>query len=540
MDKTRCFEGICRITFDSTNNIINVVSEIDDWRNETYKLDHITEALSSIANKYSLKRIDNENLLAYACDESNKDLIVSEIESINADCNNQTVTLPINEISLEHRFVKLDSVSTKAIKELFTIDLNLPSYQRPYRWGRKNIEFFFNDIYDISCSRSTYDFGIIVLHRNNGSYDVVDGQQRIVTLALMLRSLSSHVADSFIEKTLLQGRDSEKHIGYNFQWFRLQVTKLQDKDKQRLVDTILNGFIDIVVMDDLDDALKFFDRMNTAGVALTNTDILKSHHLLALSNCKSLSDEVKSRWKKIEGFSDQSLNDMGEFKRKIVIKWEGYNSWWLNKRLSTVCGLRMMACGKYPYSLDDIWDIEQFRDGNTQTAEYSGLDCQICDGEFFFWYVFNLIEKFGKENKECKVYDSHAAYLRELIFKQKAREMFDLLVVYIHEKTDFSNEMNISNRNKVIDLVFSWLIYFCLYYDTLTFSSIRNDAMKEGSIFDSLISCKTLEDCLDCYCENPLEVLINEGLADRVKGNGILYLIRRELRRIYGSSNSNR
>ena len=86
-----------------------------------HKLDHITEALSSIANKYSLKRIDNENLLAYACDESNKDLVVSEIDSINADCNNQTVTLSINEISLEHRFVKLDSVSyvTPEIKRLF-------------------------------------------------------------------------------------------------------------------------------------------------------------------------------------------------------------------------------------------------------------------------------------------------------------------------------------------------------------------------------------------------------------------------------------
>ena len=535
MDEIRYFQGLCKITFDCATNAISVVSEINDWRNETYELDWITESLSSIAEKYSLERIDNESLLAYVCDESNKNVVISEINSINVDCATHTVPFPIDKPAIEHQFSKLDNVSSKTIQELFEINLNLPSYQRPYRWGRKNIEFFWNDIIN---SPITYDFGIIVLHRRNESYDIVDGQQRIVTLSLMLRSLLSHVADSFIENSLLQGRDSEKHVGYNLQWFRLQATKLQDR--QRLVDKILNGTIDVVVMNDLDDALKFFDRMNTTGVALTNTDILKSHHLLALSDCKSLSDDVKARWRK-SGFlsSDQYLDDMTEFKRAIVRKWEKYNPWWLNKRLATVCALRMMADGKYPYSMDEIWDIEQFRGGKKPTAEYSGLDCKIRDGEFFFWYVFNLIEEFYMENNDCKTYDSHAAYLRDLIFKPKACEMFDLLVVYIHEKTDFSNETNISNRDKVIDLVFSWLIYFCLYYDTLTFSSIRNDAMKDESIFKALISCKTLEDCLDCYCENPLEVLSNEGLSDRVKGNGRLYLIRRELRRIYGTSNSN-
>lgn len=281
------------------------------------------------------------------------------IDNLPQNCEQKTEHGTSDEPAVDEReTVELKDAQEKSIRELFRIKLNLPSYQRPYRWGRKNIEFFWNDIRD---SKGKYDFGTAVFHRReNGVYDIVDGQQRIVTLSLILRSLSSPEADSFINNTTLQGRDSEKNIGYNLQWFRREVEKLNDDDKkEKIKKTILEGSLDIVVMDDIDEALKFFDRTNTTGVPLTATDKLKSNHLLVLSSCKTLSEKAKERWKKESfGVPVEALDNIFEFKKEVVRIWENFNSWKLNKILSIMCTLRLMVKGVYAISIDEITDIE--------------------------------------------------------------------------------------------------------------------------------------------------------------------------------------
>ena len=523
----KCFPGVCKIIWE--DNILKVKSEIIDWRDEKDSiLDAITNNLTTIAKNNALSETNSaDDIICYYCDEETASKVLSELPIEYADKTAVSNTTQKEYVDDDRINKDIDEPTEISIGELFKIKLNLPSYQRPYRWKKKNIEFLWNDIKD---SKIPYDFGIIVLLKNNDHYDIVDGQQRIVTLSLMLRSLSSSIANSFIKNAKLQGKDSEKHIGYNLQWFRRQAEKIEDK--QEMIDKIVNGYLDIIVMNNLDEALKFFDRMNTSGVVLTATDILKSHHLLPLSNEDfALTDGVKERWRGKGFIPDSALDDPVKFKNEIVKKWESYDPWWLNRHLATVCALRMMAKGLYPYDVNEIWDIEQFRRGDNSKAEYTGLDSPISDGEFFFWYTFNLYEKCTIEKNKCEEYDSYAAKLRQLLTKNRAKEFFDILVVYIHEKSPM--ETTNPNFNKLLDLIFSWLIYICLYYDSVQFTTIRNDAMKEDSLFNAIVSNKSLEDCFDCNCENPLEVLDREGWGDRVAGNNN-YLIRRELRRIHG------
>ena len=522
------FLGVCQVSWE--DNQVKLKSKIIDWRDEKdSNLDDITNKLTSIAEKYSLAESYsyNDSLISYYCDEETASKVLSELSTEYADKAAVSNTPQKEYVDDDRENMDIANPTEISIGELFRIKLNLPSYQRPYRWKKKNIEFFWDDI---KKSKIPYDFGIIVLLKNNDHYDIVDGQQRIVTLSLMLRSLSSPIANSFISNVKLQGKDSEKHIGYNLQWFRRQAAKIENK--QEMIDKIVNGYLDIIVMNNLDEALKFFDRMNTSGVDLTATDILKSHHLLALSDKDSaLSDRVKERWRGKGFIPDNALDDPAKFKNEIVKKWESYDPWWLNRHLASVCALRMMANGLYPNDMCNIQDIEQFRRGNNSNAEYTGLDCPIPDGEFFFWYTFNLYEKCTVEVNKCEKYDFYAAKLRQLLTKNRAKEFFDILVVYIHEK--FPTETTKTNFKKLLDLIFSWLIYICLYYDSVQFTTIRNDALKDGSLFNAIVVSKSLEDCFDCYCENPLEVLDREGWGDRVAGNKN-YLIRRELRRIYG------
>ncbi len=89
-----------------------------------------------------------------------------------------------------------------SIKNLLSKELNIPNYQRPYKWTRKNISDLFCDIDTaISDSRRSdytdfkYRVGSVILHKNKETkneetYDIVDGQQRLITLSLILNATS--------------------------------------------------------------------------------------------------------------------------------------------------------------------------------------------------------------------------------------------------------------------------------------------------------------------------------------------------------------
>ena len=535
-------------------NQIKVKSTLTKINDEDALLDSVTRCISDSPGCFL--NMHSDSFLSYWCDEKTAGSIFDELETLKIENNaiDDRPEQPEEGATGDTCILReLDDSSAMTLGELLETKLNLPSYQRPYRWGRKNIEFFWHDILE---SAETYDYGIIVLLKKDGDYDIVDGQQRIVTLSLMLRALSSDDADSFINNTTLQGKDSEKNIGYNLQWFRRESRKLSESESTLMIDKILNGTLDVIVMDELDDALKFFDRTNTTGVPLTPTDILKSYHLQVLSSIKELSPQAKERWKDNHfGFSPNSLDNIDEFKREVVRKWESMDPWSINGKLSQMCALRQMAEGQYAESPDYITDIEQFRKGGNKEGEYSGLDSPMADGEFFFWYVFNVNAKFDDLHKDYKVYDEkrkskhqHAALLKSLLLNSKGKkevgravEMFNILVVYIDEKYGKGNSSIIDGHqyNKVLDLIFSWLIYHCLYSDALQFAAIRNSALKEGSVFNAVIAGMSIEDCFDCYTENPYERLVEEGWGERIEGNGAKYLIRRELRRIYGEDNKN-
>ena len=86
------------------------------------------------------------------------------------------------------------------IYKLFNnIIYNVPVYQRPYSWDTNNVKTLLTDIWDIYTSNHKEDgyyTGNLLLHDNsekvNGTvivYDVIDGQQRITTFALLLLAM---------------------------------------------------------------------------------------------------------------------------------------------------------------------------------------------------------------------------------------------------------------------------------------------------------------------------------------------------------------
>jgi len=84
-------------------------------------------------------------------------------------------------MSLKEAEIKLDTKLVGDIEGHFFI----PSYQRGYRWGEKEVTRLLNDIY--KNGGNNYCLQPVVLRNNGDSYELIDGQQRLTTLFILLR-----------------------------------------------------------------------------------------------------------------------------------------------------------------------------------------------------------------------------------------------------------------------------------------------------------------------------------------------------------------
>ncbi|MGI4747984.1 MAG: DUF262 domain-containing protein [Janthinobacterium lividum] len=73
--------------------------------------------------------------------------------------------------------------------------LRVPPYQRPYAWEKTQVEELFRDIYDAKRRNKTepYFLGTVVLTSDeDGPLSIVDGQQRIVTTAILISAIRNY------------------------------------------------------------------------------------------------------------------------------------------------------------------------------------------------------------------------------------------------------------------------------------------------------------------------------------------------------------
>ncbi|MDM1679851.1 DUF262 domain-containing protein [Myroides odoratimimus] len=67
--------------------------------------------------------------------------------------------------------------------------LNVPAYQRPYCWGKEEIEKLLNDFKD-NLREDIYYIGNVITIKNGDVFDLIDGQQRMTTLWILCLYLS--------------------------------------------------------------------------------------------------------------------------------------------------------------------------------------------------------------------------------------------------------------------------------------------------------------------------------------------------------------
>ena len=184
---------------------------------------------------------------------------------------------------------KISSFADKiSLSDLVCENITIPNYQRPYVWDTERVKILLEDLdeYFQTAQKDKpekYLLGSLILHKEGDKIEVVDGQQRLISLALILRVLG--IENAFLSNSTFTHSDSKAHIKENYEfiksWFEARHGKKQIF-AQNLCEKV--EFI-YVKAPNLDSAFIFFDSANAKGKRLEGYDLIKAFHLRALEDC---------------------------------------------------------------------------------------------------------------------------------------------------------------------------------------------------------------------------------------------------------------
>ncbi|HGE9091953.1 TPA: DUF262 domain-containing protein [Yersinia enterocolitica] len=203
--------------------------------------------------------------------------------------------------------------------------LAIPSYQRPYKWQQKHVNQLIDDVLTHQ-NKQSYRLGTVVLHRDKlkpayeGELDIVDGQQRLLTLTLLCSVLdqSGEFSTPLLEQSFAS-RTSINNLEHNAKVIENRLVGLNDNERKSLLHFVCNKCELIeVTLDDLSEAFQFFDSQNARGKALAPHDLLKAYHLREMMDATEQAERLHhvSLWEQGVSPDDESANlhlIMGEY-----------------------------------------------------------------------------------------------------------------------------------------------------------------------------------------------------------------------------------
>lgn len=213
-------------------------------------------------------------------------------------------------------------------------NLRIPSYQRPYKWNRKHIRNLFYDLRD-AVGKKEYQIGSVILHENDGYLDVVDGQQRLISISLFLHlldSLENYKGAKQLLSAAVFGELSCYHASENYnEWENL--TQLVGENQAKDICNFLLGNCSVSVItmpqERLSEAFQLFDSQNNRGKSLEPHDLLKAYHLRK----EDTEDErIVEKWEQFVEDKDLSLKELFDKHLFRMRRWSRGETGLTNKR----------------------------------------------------------------------------------------------------------------------------------------------------------------------------------------------------------------
>ena len=411
--------------------------------------------------------------------------------------------------------------------KVYSLNLKIPEYQRPYKWTGKNVNNLIDDIIS-NKNKSEYRLGTLVLHQtkenNDDIFEIVDGQQRIITLMLILCALSENYGRV---KELLENKNENKlrehkfnnPISQNniFKNYQLIKQRINDFDKATVDFLLKNCTFVKIVLNDVSEAFQFFDSQNSRGKELEPHDLLKAYHLREMREIPS--DEQIEIIEKWEDIDTEELASLFEYLYRIK-NWSKLKSAreFTKDEISVFKGINLNNKIYYPYKRI-FYVAEYFIEKIAKTplveTEYPfQLDNIIINGKHFFEMIYqysklkkdlpNLIKKWNSEIYNILYADhkynnkDYAGYYR--VGDNYTKILFECACIYFLDKFGEDKELK-----RVFEKIFLWAFYIRLVKARIAFSSIDDYAKKYDSFFRYIKEALQVSDILKVQLESVSE-----------------------------------
>ncbi|MDR3678895.1 MAG: DUF262 domain-containing protein [Flavipsychrobacter sp.] len=392
--------------------------------------------------------------------------------------------------------------------------LSIPEYQRPYVWGIKEMSKLIADLNEHvntgNDKTPMYYLGSLILHRDGEKLNIIDGQQRITTLALLGGVLGNSMPD-----IQFQSPASVHNIRKCLQYLRSPDMngQIQKVDLSRIN-------VSLVITDSEDEAYTFFETQNTGGVRLSGVDIIKAHHL-------------------------RVVTQNGERQNKYAEIWEA------SKNISHVADLLLKArrwnvldWRPVPYSGDDKGGkqaiIEEYSQRTLSNAEKTGYQSialtndyllvnmsslklavrqPLAHGENFVDYISVYCQLYHRlfiadndHQIDDKYYDFYRAIVAPVDGTAFLKEFFQVAIMCYCSRYGF---------NKVQEAAV-WIFRYSYAARLINQKTVREDSIpafiknKAGYLFDHILHCHTHDELM-----NRLQSFSYDVNGDNLTGNTV-------------------
>lgn len=427
---------------------------------------------------------------------------------------------------------ELSSTIISVYDLLMDPELGIPYYQRPYKWTGKHIHQLFSDI-AIHKDKSAYRLGTIVFHREGAKKNIVDGQQRTISLLLAARALIQRCKTKKLERNYLQERllkleqamvnpsftseISQKNIHSNY----LDVARIVSRADftEAHIDFFLNRCqVVAVTLTDVSEAFQFFDSQNARGRDLEPHDLLKAYHLREFSvRDESLKAATVARWessdtKELATLFSQYLYRIRNWSKGVSARYFSKDDSGLFK------GVNIDTVASYPY-------VEQLRIAHHFVDHYNGqyerkidshemvfpfhLDQIIINGRRFFELISHYQSKVARISAEswrghelvgAEGLDGYAQKIMDVLNSYPARTrtgdcyvraMFDCLLIYYIDKFGHAE------LSRAIEKIFIWAYSLRLQMQVVQLASMDNHVLA-NNLFRLIKDATRPADFINC------------------------------------------
>ncbi len=383
-------------------------------------------------------------------------------------------------------------------------NLQVPHFQRPYKWTQKNVTQLIDDVQRFQKGENPYRIGTIVIYKDEeGNNKIVDGQQRCITFLLITKAIQNKKLQTLTSLPL-------KNIIAELNSFKpsfkseISIKNIQDnyREIERKIDRVDESFIDYFynkcevtyfVIDDVSEAFQFFDSQNARGRDLEPHDLLKAFHLREINNNENIISETEianlvDTW---EGMEIKELSGLfADFLYRVRGWSKGKSSRYFTKRDTALFkGINQSRIGDYPYTQIYKMADEQINHSakNGEATHFPfQMDQVIINGAYFFEMITHykkMHDTFKNQTNELSTEAKEIIQtLNDYAGKNRTgdkyiRMLFDCAMLYFIDK--FGN----AEISRAIEKIFIWAYTLRLTYQNLQLASVDNYVVQEINFF---------------------------------------------------------